>query len=92
VRSVTKIYEAFFSPKVLHDAYHYYFGHYYAARALATLPKERAAAFAKRQLAILKRQVESDGSFVDAQAQGKCCSTALALLALLEDLRCLEAR
>ena len=40
----------------------------------------------------LDAQVESDGSFVDAQQQGKCCSTALALLALLEDLRCLEAR
>jgi hypothetical protein len=87
VRSVTKIYESFFSPKVLHDAYHYYYGHYYAARALARLPKARAVVLAKQQLAILKQQVEVDGSFVDAQAQGKSYSTAMALLTILEDLR-----
>jgi hypothetical protein len=87
VRSVTKIYESFFSPKVLHDAYHYYFGHYYAARALQRLPSGRAAQLAKQQLAMLKRQVESDGSFVDAQAQGKSYSTAMAMLTILEDLR-----
>jgi hypothetical protein len=86
-RSVTKIYEAFFSPKALHDAYHYYFGNYYTALALAKLPKEKAAKLAKQQLAILKKQVEIDGSFVDAQAQGKSYSTAMALLTILEDLR-----
>jgi hypothetical protein len=42
---------------------------------------------ARRQIAILKRQVEADGSFVDAQAQGKSYSTAMAVLTLLEDLR-----
>jgi hypothetical protein len=86
-RSVTKIYEAFLSPKPLQDAYHYYFGHYYVARALARLPKAKAAELAKKQLAILKKQVEADGSFVDAQAQGKSYSTAMAVLTYLLDLR-----
>jgi hypothetical protein len=86
-RSVTKVYESFLSPKSLQDAYHYYFGHYYVARALARLPKENAAKLAQRQLAILRKQVEADGSFVDAQAQGKSYSTAMAVLTLLEDLR-----
>ncbi len=86
-RSVTKIYEAFLSPKPLQDAYHYYFGHYYVARALSKLPKSKAAELAKKQIAILKRQVEIDGSFVDAQAQGKSYSTAMAVLTYLLDLK-----
>ena len=86
-RSVTKIYEAFLSPKPLQDAYHYYFGHYYVARALSKLPKARAAELAKKQLAILKKEVEADGSFVDAQAQGKSYSTAMAVMAYLLDLK-----
>ena len=86
-RSVTKIYESFLSPKPLQDAYHYYFGHYYVARALAKLPKPRAAELARKQLAILKRQVEADGSFVDAQAEGKSYSTAMAVLTYLLDLK-----
>ncbi|MFO0983027.1 MAG: hypothetical protein U1E76_15080 [Planctomycetota bacterium] len=86
-RSVTKIYESFLSPKPLQDAYHYYFGHYYAACALDHLAEPKAAALAKRQLAILKKQVEADGSFVDAQAQGKSYSTAMALLAMMKDLK-----
>lgn len=86
-REVTKIYESFLSPKSLQDAYHYYFGHYYAARALSHLPRSRASSLARTQLEILRRQVEADGSFVDAQAQGKSYSTAMAVLTLLEDLR-----
>ena len=86
-RSVTKVYEAFLSPGPLQDAYHYYFGHYYVARALAKLPKVKAADLAKKQLAILKKQVEADGSFVDAQAQGKSYSTAMAVLTYLLDLK-----
>jgi len=86
-RSVTKIYEAFLSPRSLQDAYHDYFGHYYVARALEHLPKSRAATHAQRQVALLKRQVEVDGSFVDAQAQGKSYSTAMAALKLTECLR-----
>jgi hypothetical protein len=86
-RSVTKIYEAFLSPGPLQDAYHYYFGHYYVARALARLPKASASRLAAQQQAILLKQVEADGSFVDAQAQGKSYSTAMAVLTLLLDLR-----
>lgn len=86
-RSVTKIYESFLSPKSLQDAYHYYFGHYYAARALARLPSAAARSWATQQIGILLRQVEVDGSFVDAQAQGKSYSTAMAVLALLEARR-----
>ena len=86
-RSVTKIYEPLLSPKPLQDAYHYYFGHYYVARALDHLPESMAAALAKRQLGILRKQVEADGSFVDAQAQGKSYSTAMALLTILQDLK-----
>jgi len=86
-RSVTKIYESFLSPGPLQDAYHYYFGHYYVARALAKLPPAKASELAKKQLAILKRQVEADGSFVDAQAQGKSYSTAMAVLTYLLDMK-----
>lgn len=86
-RAVTKVYESFLSSVALQDAYHYYFGHYYVARAFERLPKEVALNFARQQQAILLKQVEADGSFVDAQAQGKSYSTAMALLALLIDLR-----
>jgi len=87
VRTTTKIYESYFSPAAMHDAYHYYFGHWYTARALDRLPAKEAKRWARRQIDILRRQVEWDGSFVDAQMQGRCTSTALALLTLLEDLR-----
>ncbi|MFQ5504745.1 MAG: HEAT repeat domain-containing protein [Planctomycetota bacterium] len=90
VRRTTKIFEAYFSPDAMHDAYHHYFGHYYAARALEELPREAARRFAKRQLDILLGQVELDGSFVDAQMQGKSYSTAMALLTLALDLEILE--
>lgn len=87
VRGTTKVYEAYFSPKSLHDAYHYYFGHYYTARALAHLPQREARRLAKRQVATLLAQRELDGSFVDAQMQGKSYSTAMVLLTLAEDMR-----
>jgi len=86
VRATTKVFEAYFSPTSLHDAYHYYFGHYYVVRALERLPREEARPRAARQRSILLRQVELDGSFVDAQMQGKAYSTAMALLVLLRDL------
>lgn len=86
-REVTKIDESPLSPKALHDACHGYFGQYDAARALAHLPRPRAASFARTHLEILRRQIEADGSFVDAQAQGKSYSTALAVLTLLAELR-----
>jgi hypothetical protein len=87
VRSTTKVYESYFSAQSLHDAYHYYFGHYYVARALAHLPKKTARRLAKQQMEIVLSQRELDGSFVDAQMQGKSYSTAMALLTLLEDQR-----
>ncbi len=87
VRSTTKVYETYFSANSLHDAYHYYFGHYYVARALAQLPKKAAGRLAKEQMKIVLSQRELDGSFVDAQMQGKSYSTAMALLTLLEDQR-----
>jgi hypothetical protein len=87
VRATTKIFESYFSVGAMHDAYHYYFGHYYVARALAHLPAAAASAAAARQRDILLGQVESDGTFVDAQMQGKSYSTAMALLTLAEDLR-----
>jgi hypothetical protein len=85
VRDTTKVFEAYFSPTAMHDAYHYYFGHYYTARALARLPKKTAARLAKKQMEIVLSQRELDGSFVDAQMQGKSYSTAMALLVLIED-------
>ena len=60
-------------------------------RGRSRLPRGKAAELAKKQAAILKCQVEVDGSFVDAQAQGKSYSTAMAVLTLVEDLR-LESR
>ncbi len=83
----TKISEPNPSPNSLHDAYHYYFGHYYAARALARLPRGEARRHAKKQIEIILPQREIDGSFVDAQMQGRSYSPAMALLTLLEDLR-----
>ena len=90
VRDAAKVFEAYFSPTAMHDAYHYYFGHYYTARAMALLPPEEARRHARRQVAILLPQREFDGSFVDAQMQGKSYGTAMVLLTLLQDLRLLD--
>ena len=84
VRRTTKVFESYFSPSAMHDAYHYFFGHYYVARALRHLAKPQAERYARRQVEILLGQVELDGSFVDAQMQGKAYSTAMALLTLAE--------
>ncbi|MEM8710686.1 MAG: HEAT repeat domain-containing protein [Planctomycetota bacterium] len=84
VRATTKVYESYFSNRSLQDAYHYYFGHYYAARSLVHLSRSKARTFAKQHIQILLSQRELDGSFVDAEMQGKCYSTAMALLTLLE--------
>jgi len=86
VRATTKVFESYFSPTSLHDAYHYYFGHYYVARSLKRLPAHEAKRYAERQRDTILRQVELDGSFVDAQMQGKAYSTAMALLTLALDL------
>ena len=90
VRTTTKVYESYFSIRSLHDAYHYYFGHYYVSRALARLSASEARRWAGRQLETVLSQRELDGSFVDAQMQGKSYSTAMAVMTLIEDLRFLR--
>lgn len=87
VRDAAKVFESHFAPTSMHDAYHYYFGHYYAARSLAHLPRDEAARLARRQMEVILPQREIDGTFVDAQMQGRSYSTAMALLTILEDLR-----
>ena len=84
VRGTRKIFESYFAVGPLHDAYHYYFGHYYTARALHRLPAADQKRLSAKQRDVILSQVELDGSFVDAQMQGKSYSTAMALLTLLE--------
>jgi hypothetical protein len=80
VRATRGIFESYFSPTAIHDAYHYLFGHYYAARGLSGIPREAARRHANRQAALLLEQVGLDGSFTDAHMQGKSYGTAMALL------------
>jgi hypothetical protein len=83
-RSTTKIYESYVDPTTLQDSYRYFFGTYYAARAIRLLPDaERKPLAEKLRKTILGHQ-EIDGSFVDSQMVGKTSSTAFALLALAE--------
>jgi tetratricopeptide (TPR) repeat protein len=82
VRATTKRWESFFDATVLHDAYHWAWGCYYGALAIRALePAARATPAKALREHILSHQ-EIDGSFADAQIQGKCASTALALMAL----------
>jgi hypothetical protein len=65
-------------------AYFYLYGHYYAARVIATLPRERQAAFWPRlQSEVLKTQ-EPDGGMWDfwISAHTKPYGTAFSVLAL----------
>jgi hypothetical protein len=83
-RSTTKIYESYVDPTTLQDSYRYFFGTYYAARAMRLLPDaERKPLAEKLRRTILDHQ-EIDGSFVDSQMIGKTSSTAFALLTLSE--------
>ena len=50
------------------------------------LTVDEAKRHAARQMETILGQVELDGSFVDAQMQGKATSTAMALLTLAIDL------
>lgn len=84
VRGTAKLRESFFDATVLHDAYHYYFGCWYAARAIRLLPAAGRKALSSKLLDHLLPTQELDGSFVDAQMVGKSSATALALLAILE--------
>lgn len=84
VRRTAKLRESFFDATVLHDAYHYYFGCWYAARAIRLLPAGDRKELCAKLLEHLLPTQELDGSFVDAQMVGKSAGTALALLAILE--------
>lgn len=86
VRRTARLFESYFDGTVMHDAYHYFFGCWYGARAIRALPPGEQAPLAGRLLEALLPLQEVDGSFVDAQMQGKSTSTALALLAILEAL------
>ncbi len=86
VRRTARLFESFFDGTVMHDSYHYFFGCWYAARAIRLLPREEQPELAGRMLDALLPLQEIDGSFVDAQMPGKSTSTALALLAILDAL------
>ncbi|MHC4954458.1 MAG: HEAT repeat domain-containing protein [Planctomycetota bacterium] len=80
-RSTTKIFESYVDVVSFQDAYRYFFGTYYAARAIRVIGDKELAA--KLRTRILGHQ-EIDGSFVDGQMVGKSSSTAFALLSLAE--------
>lgn len=82
VRRTAKRWEHFFEPDAMQDAYHYYFGAWYAAQAMVVLKdKDSAGALTEKLLATQ----ELDGGFCDAQLScGRNAGTAMALLALLD--------
>jgi hypothetical protein len=81
VRSTARIHESWVEFDTFQDSYRYYFGTWYAARAIRLLPR---ADLARKLEARILRDQEIDGSFVDSQMVGKTSSTALALLTLAE--------
>jgi hypothetical protein len=83
-RATQKIFESYVDVTNLQDSYRYYFGTWYAARAIARLPEAKRKKAAARLAEVVRATQECDGSFVDSQMVGKCSSTALALLALAE--------
>jgi len=83
-RSTAKIFESYVDPPSMQDSYRFFFGTWYAARAISRLP---AASRAKHALRLRERVLplqEIDGSFADSLMIGKSSSTALALLTLAE--------
>ncbi|MCB9933921.1 MAG: HEAT repeat domain-containing protein [Planctomycetes bacterium] len=82
VRRTTKRWEHFFEPDAMQDAYHYYFGAWYAAQAMVVLKdKDSAKTLTEKLLATQ----ELDGGFCDAQLScGRNAGTAMALLAMLD--------
>jgi hypothetical protein len=83
-RSTAKIFENYVDPPSMQDSYRFFFGTWYAARAISRLP---AASRAKHALRLRERVLplqEIDGSFADSLMIGKSSSTALALLTLAE--------
>ena len=83
-RSTQKVFESYVDVTSLQDSYRYFFGSWYAARAVLALPEGKRKKPAARLSEILRSAQEVDGSFVDSQMVGKSSSTALALLALAE--------
>lgn len=82
VRRTTKRWESFFEPDVMQDAYHYYFGAWYSAKAMVAV-KDKSGA--KKLGEKLRLTQELDGGFCDAQIScGRNAGTAMALMALLE--------
>jgi len=84
VRATARIYESWLEFDTFQDSYRYFFGTYYAARAIRLLPRAARTDLAKKLTARILRDQEIDGSFVDSQMVGKTSSTSLALLALTE--------
>ena len=84
VRATARIYESWVEFDTFQDSYRYYFGTYYAARAIRLLPRAARTEMAGKLTARILRDQEIDGSFVDSQMIGKTSSTALALLTLTE--------
>ncbi|MBI2923481.1 MAG: hypothetical protein HYY18_20695 [Planctomycetes bacterium] len=82
---------------VPHEAYYaisgyfYYYGHYYAARLIARLPRAEQAAWAEKLSALIRKHQEEDGCWWDYNAIWdfhKPYGTAYALLILV---RCRDA-
>jgi hypothetical protein len=84
VRATARIYESWLEFDTFQDSYRYYFGTYYAARAIRLLPRAARTDLARKLTARILRDQEVDGSFVDSQMVGKTSSTALALLTLAQ--------
>ncbi|MEK7469391.1 MAG: HEAT repeat domain-containing protein [Planctomycetota bacterium] len=84
VRGTSKVWESHFDASVVHDAYHYYFGCWYAARTIRLLPANDQRGLAAKLVEQVLPTQEIDGGFVDGQMQGKSVGTALALLTLIE--------
>ena len=85
VRSTAKRWESFFSPDAGHDAYHYYFGTWYASQAILELPDaKRIKADSKKLAEKLLLTQELDGGYCDAQiSDGRNTATAMALMTLV---------
>jgi hypothetical protein len=83
-RSTAKIYESYVDPSCMQDSYRYFFGVWYAARAIRALPEKRQKRLADRLRETIPPLMELDGSYADSLMVGRTSSTALALLALAE--------
>jgi hypothetical protein len=84
-RGTAKRFESWLEPVSMHDAYHFYFGTWYGARAIGrvedgVLRRRMAGRLARAVLAT----AELDGGFVDGQIHcGRNSGTAMALMTLV---------